>query len=106
MTRPWTTMATSPSVFAGNEHVRLSSDGRYATTGRQDGLPKCEGKTPRGGLVRDHAEGRHYEDCWNKLARMFASTQVLPPRTKRWAEAKVLADCVAMRVSATFDRAE
>lgn len=29
---------------------------------------------------------------------MFASTQTLPPRTKRWAEAKVLADCVAIRV--------
>lgn len=42
---------------------------------------------------------RHYEDCWNELARMFASTQTLPPRTKRWAEAKVLADCVAIRVS-------
>jgi hypothetical protein len=42
---------------------------------------------------------RHYEDCWNELAKMFSSTQVLPPRTKRWAEAKVLADCVAFRVS-------
>jgi hypothetical protein len=30
---------------------------------------------------------------------MFSSTQTLPPRTKRWAEAKVLADCVAVRVS-------
>lgn len=42
---------------------------------------------------------RHYEDCWNELAKMFSSTQMLPPRTKRWAEAKVLADCVAIRVS-------
>lgn len=42
---------------------------------------------------------RHYEDCWNELAKMFASTQTLPPRTKRWAEAKVLADCIAVRVS-------
>lgn len=42
---------------------------------------------------------RHYEDCWNELARMFSSTQIMPPRTKRWAEAKVLADCVAVRVS-------
>ena len=41
---------------------------------------------------------RHYEDCWNELAKMFSSTQLLPPRTKRWAEAKVLADCVAVRV--------
>jgi hypothetical protein len=29
---------------------------------------------------------------------MFSSTQTLPPRTKRWSEAKVLADCVAMRI--------
>lgn len=42
---------------------------------------------------------RHYEDCWNELARMFGSTSALPPRTKRWAEAKVLADCLAVRVS-------
>ncbi|KAL7423964.1 hypothetical protein Q5752_001549 [Cryptotrichosporon argae] len=41
---------------------------------------------------------KHYEDCWNELARMFASTSMLPPRTKRWAEAKVLADCVATRI--------
>ncbi|WWC69487.1 uncharacterized protein I206_103428 [Kwoniella pini CBS 10737] len=41
---------------------------------------------------------RHYEDCWNELAKMFASTTTLPPRTKRWAEAKVLADCVAIRI--------
>lgn len=41
---------------------------------------------------------RHYEDCWNELARMFSSTTTLPPRTKRWAEAKVLADCVAIKV--------
>ncbi|OCF54163.1 hypothetical protein L486_08360 [Kwoniella mangroviensis CBS 10435] len=39
---------------------------------------------------------RHYEDCWNELAKMFSSTTTLPPRTKRWAEAKVLADCVAI----------
>ncbi|OWZ51735.1 hypothetical protein C351_03530 [Cryptococcus neoformans c8] len=41
---------------------------------------------------------RHYEDCWNELAKMFSSTTTLPPRTKRWAEAKVLADCVAVRI--------
>ncbi|TXT06086.1 hypothetical protein VHUM_03559 [Vanrija humicola] len=41
---------------------------------------------------------RHYEDCWNELARMFSSTTTLPPRTKRWAEAKVLADCVAIKI--------
>jgi hypothetical protein len=41
---------------------------------------------------------RHYEDCWNELARMFSSTTTMPPRTKRWAEAKVLADCVAVKI--------
>ncbi|WVO12852.1 hypothetical protein L204_100460 [Cryptococcus depauperatus] len=41
---------------------------------------------------------RHYEDCWNELAKMFSSTTILSPRTKRWAEAKVLADCVAIRI--------
>jgi hypothetical protein len=29
---------------------------------------------------------------------MFHSTSTLPPRTKRWAEAKVLADCVAIKI--------
>lgn len=37
---------------------------------------------------------------------MFSSTQTLPPRTKRWAEAKVLADCVAVRVSVVEGGAE
>ncbi|KAF8601607.1 hypothetical protein BDV93DRAFT_509874 [Ceratobasidium sp. AG-I] len=37
---------------------------------------------------------KHYEDCWTALVEMFGSTAVLPPRTKRWAEAKVLADCI------------
>ncbi|EIW69677.1 hypothetical protein TREMEDRAFT_44157 [Tremella mesenterica DSM 1558] len=41
---------------------------------------------------------RYYEECWNELVRMFSSTQILPPRSKRWAEAKVLADCVAIRI--------
>lgn len=29
---------------------------------------------------------------------MFGSTAMLPPRTKRWAEAKVLADCINLKV--------
>ncbi|KAG8739213.1 hypothetical protein FRC10_005870 [Ceratobasidium sp. 414] len=41
---------------------------------------------------------KHYEDCWNALVDMFGSTAVLPPRTKRWAEAKVLADCVTVKI--------
>lgn len=44
---------------------------------------------------------RHYEDCYNALADLFGSTAALPPRTKRWAEAKVLADCISMKVKLT-----
>ena len=29
---------------------------------------------------------------------MFGSTAILPPRTKRWAEAKVLADCISVKI--------
>ena len=32
------------------------------------------------------------------LIIMFGSTAILPPRTKRWAEAKVLADCINIKV--------
>lgn len=32
------------------------------------------------------------------LVIMFGSTAILPPRTKRWAEAKVLADCINVKV--------
>ncbi|CAE6461506.1 unnamed protein product [Rhizoctonia solani] len=41
---------------------------------------------------------KHYEDCWTALVDMFGSTALLPPRTKRWAEAKVLADCVTVKI--------
>ena len=33
---------------------------------------------------------------------MFASITTLPPRTKRWAEAKVLADCIDIKVRAAW----
>lgn len=42
---------------------------------------------------------RHYEDCYDTLAEMFPQTTLLQPRTKRWAEAKVLADCLSAKVS-------
>lgn len=41
---------------------------------------------------------RHYQDAYASLLIMFGSTAILPPRTKRWAEAKVLADCINMKV--------
>jgi trafficking protein particle complex subunit 11 len=41
---------------------------------------------------------RHYQDAYAMLVVMFGSTATLPPRTKRWAEAKVLADCISVKV--------
>ena len=41
---------------------------------------------------------RHYQDAYATLMIMFGSTAILPPRTKRWAEAKVLADCINIKV--------
>lgn len=41
---------------------------------------------------------RHYQDAHNTLVVMFGSTAILPPRTKRWAEAKVLVDCINIKV--------
>lgn len=42
---------------------------------------------------------RHYEDAWQALCYLFGVKDALPPRTKRWLEAKVLADCIAVKVS-------
>jgi len=41
---------------------------------------------------------RHYQDAYTTLMIMFGSTAILPPRTKRWAEAKVLADTINVKV--------
>jgi hypothetical protein len=45
---------------------------------------------------------RHYQDAHNTLVVMLRSTAILPPRTKRWAEAKVLADCINIKVHSLF----
>ncbi|KAH9473102.1 hypothetical protein Pst134EA_000182 [Puccinia striiformis f. sp. tritici] len=45
---------------------------------------------------------KSYEDCWEGLLQMFNSTAVLPPRTKRWAEAKVLIDCINFKISKLY----
>lgn len=53
-------------------------------------------------LLSNHApsnEFRHYQDAYTTLTTMFGSTSILPPRTKRWAEAKVLVDCISIKVS-------
>lgn len=46
---------------------------------------------------------RHYQDAYSNLQIMFGSTAILPPRTKRWAEAKVLADCISAKVLFMID---
>ncbi|CAL1711378.1 unnamed protein product [Somion occarium] len=41
---------------------------------------------------------KHYHDAYSALHIMLGSTAILPPRTKRWAEAKVLADCISVKI--------
>ncbi|KAJ7099520.1 Gryzun, putative trafficking through golgi-domain-containing protein [Mycena belliarum] len=45
---------------------------------------------------------KHYQDAYGMLVIMFGSTAILPPRTKRWAEAKVLADCINIKVTKLY----
>ncbi|KZT01439.1 uncharacterized protein LAESUDRAFT_476882 [Laetiporus sulphureus 93-53] len=46
----------------------------------------------------DEVALKHYQDAYSTLLLMFGSTAILPPRTKRWAEAKVLSDCIDLKV--------
>ncbi|EMD33144.1 hypothetical protein CERSUDRAFT_118207 [Gelatoporia subvermispora B] len=41
---------------------------------------------------------KHYQDAYSSLLIMFGSTAILPPRTKRWSEARVLADCINVKI--------
>lgn len=52
-------------------------------------------------LIRSLTSCRHYQDAYTTLMIMFGSTAILPPRTKRWAEAKVLADTINFKVRHT-----
>ncbi|KAJ7209783.1 Gryzun, putative trafficking through golgi-domain-containing protein [Mycena pura] len=45
---------------------------------------------------------KHYQDAYAMLLIMFGSAAILPPRTKRWAEAKVLADCINIKVTKLY----
>ncbi|KAJ6497565.1 Gryzun, putative trafficking through golgi-domain-containing protein [Mycena sanguinolenta] len=45
---------------------------------------------------------KHYQDAYGMLVIMFGSTAILPPRTKRWAEAKVLADCINIKIAKLY----
>ncbi|KXN87455.1 Trafficking protein particle complex subunit 11, partial [Leucoagaricus sp. SymC.cos] len=46
----------------------------------------------------DEVALKHYQDAYDMLVIMFGSPAILPPRTKRWAEAKVLADTINIKV--------
>ncbi|TDL16121.1 hypothetical protein BD410DRAFT_647647 [Rickenella mellea] len=46
----------------------------------------------------DEVALKHYQDSYATLLSMFSSTAIMPPRTKRWAEAKVLADCISIKI--------
>ncbi|OAX31943.1 hypothetical protein K503DRAFT_702885 [Rhizopogon vinicolor AM-OR11-026] len=50
----------------------------------------------------DEVALKHYQDAYTKLMIMFGSTAILPPRTKRWAEAKVLADAINVKISKLY----
>ncbi|PFH52170.1 hypothetical protein AMATHDRAFT_74451 [Amanita thiersii Skay4041] len=45
---------------------------------------------------------KHYQDAYEMLVIMFGSTVILPPRTKRWAEAKVLSDCINIKIGKLY----
>ncbi|GAA6061932.1 hypothetical protein JCM10212_001500 [Sporobolomyces blumeae] len=45
---------------------------------------------------------KHYEDCYESLVDMFAQPNLLVSRTKRWAEAKVLADCLTVKIAKIY----
>ncbi|KAG6382017.1 Gryzun, putative trafficking through golgi-domain-containing protein [Boletus reticuloceps] len=49
-------------------------------------------------LQNSEVKTKHYQDAYTTLMIMFGSTAILPPRTKRWAEAKVLADTINFKV--------
>ena len=59
---------------------------------------KCVVTHPFDLLLRSRDPHRHYEDCYGTLLEMFPQPTLLTPRTKRWAEAKVLADCLTVKV--------
>ncbi|KAG2132301.1 Gryzun, putative trafficking through golgi-domain-containing protein [Suillus bovinus] len=50
----------------------------------------------------DEVALKHYQDAYATLMIMFGSTAILPPRTKRWAEAKVLADTMNVKITKLY----
>ncbi|PPQ63022.1 hypothetical protein CVT24_005968 [Panaeolus cyanescens] len=94
-----------------NRHSQGISGYPNATTGL-GGLNIARPLRPEGWTVRyeykmacfaefrseDEVALKHYQDAYETLTIMFGSTAMLPPRTKRWAEAKVLADCINLKI--------
>ncbi|KAF5354759.1 hypothetical protein D9756_005506 [Leucocoprinus leucothites] len=50
----------------------------------------------------DEVALKHYQDAYDMLVIMFGSPAILPPRTKRWAEAKVLADTINIKITKLY----
>jgi hypothetical protein len=42
---------------------------------------------------------KFYEIAYNELTDLFSSTAILPPRSKRWTEARILADSISYKVT-------
>jgi hypothetical protein len=80
------------------------------------GVPSTRPLRPEGWTVRyeykmacfaefrgeDEVALKHYQDAYATLMIMFGSTAILPPRTKRWAEAKVLADAINVKITKLY----
>ncbi|KAF9560978.1 hypothetical protein CPC08DRAFT_817945 [Agrocybe pediades] len=93
-----------------NRHSQSVSS--YPNPGTVGGLNIARPLRPEGWTVRyeykmacfaefrseDEVALKHYQDAYEMLTIMFGSTAILPPRTKRWAEAKVLADCINIKI--------
>ncbi|KIP04097.1 hypothetical protein PHLGIDRAFT_31528 [Phlebiopsis gigantea 11061_1 CR5-6] len=93
-----------------NRHTQSSS--AYTTSVSPSGGILARPLRPEGWTVRyeykmacfaefrgeDEVALKHYQDAYSALQIMFGSTAILPPRTKRWAEAKVLADCISLKI--------
>jgi hypothetical protein len=45
---------------------------------------------------------KFYDIAYNELMDLFSSTAILPPRTKRWSDARILSDSIAYKVSPLF----
>ncbi|KAJ1300005.1 hypothetical protein OPQ81_011839 [Rhizoctonia solani] len=87
------------SIVPTPSHLSAGS-GSGRPLGPQGWAVRYEYKMATFAEFRDEQEvaRKHYEDCWTALVDMFGSTALLPPRTKRWAEAKVLADCITVKI--------